>query len=297
MNTCPITEDFLDRCLAGLLSQKEIDEGREHLASQCSDCDGFFESMGEESQENLIALFLARPSSTPDVPPPPLSDEEKERMWKDIAADTRGRQEKRKPERLLYLNNLSRPLALAAGVILVVAAVFMAGRLVPPRQDQYIKGGAGAYEGDIFLQFIVSERGGSPDGLAAFKRGVNRGVYGKGGYILFRYEIDRPLWVYLIHLDQEGAARLLYPADRDEDRLRAAGVYDVNKGEEVLALPLEGMDGLQTFCAVGQKERAAEGGELPGSVAERVTRLANESGSRPGRVRESGMDCFQIKVE
>ena len=182
-------------------------------------------------------------------------------------------------------------MALAAGLVIAVGLVVFFNRPPTPSGPTVKDGTTIDQNPTIALQFAVATGAKGPDGKPAVDRGVNHAAYPNSCWLLFRYTVDQPAWVYLVRVAPDKKTELIYPADKTDMTQKSPGVYDVNKGPDRLKYPLGGLGGRQNFCAVTVKEEAAD----LKPVLESATRAAEQP--PPDSKRQENVDCIEIKVE
>jgi hypothetical protein len=295
MTGCPFDKELLERLACQDVSETERKQLIEHLESGCPECEGFFSDLEGEYYEILIGLYLGGSAGVKEESG--LSRRARKSILSAVQDELSGNPE------AAYSNSSwvwkkQNVLALAAGLILILGILFFAA-------DQFLfssnpsttstKGDAVINEANIFLQFLVLRDDQEGDEIIQAMRGVNQGVYQTSDKILFRYEIDRAAWVYIVRLDKEGGGEVLYPAGGDRSERRQAGTHDANDADQIMVYPLKDVRGVQTFCAVASVSEMAD---MEGILSGVRTMLEqNIENNNSFRLRKGGLDCFQIKVE
>jgi hypothetical protein len=285
MAPCPFNPETLERLLRGELPPEQRRAVLDHLAGDCPDCEDFFAGLGDATGELLAKFYLARADGADDESAV-LPAEARARIFAAVEAEFAAPA----AVRPRFTRASRRVFALAAGLVLAVSLSLGAYHLLQ-KPGPTVKGPEIAIDGPVFLQFLVIKA--APEGSEpVIVRGVNHAVYSERDRVMFRFRIDQPAYVHIVRVGPEGKPEVIFPASANALALNPPGVYDANQDDQLMVYPLKDLDGLQNFCAAAGAWRTSEQ-----IVANLTAIIQDQHRDQPSRVRNPGIDCFQIKVE
>ncbi|HUT53763.1 MAG TPA: hypothetical protein VM658_10250 [bacterium] len=291
MDTCPLKPGSVERLFKGAADREERLSIMAHLQHPCSECAETILGLPADL-ERAIVLGLLEPTNGPD----PLSEDEKTDMFRSImTADScvpAGAPVLVAEQGKTWKG--TRLLGLAALVVLMFLVPVAAHKVAESGLWTGIKQGAAAARGGVFLEFLVLTESDQPGRAPTVERGDNNGRYPRAASLLFRYQVDSPVWLYLARCGATDC-EVIFPEGED-GLVEPAGFYDASAGGELLVYPLARFSGAQTFCAVAYPPSAQ--GPGVGAAKERVLKEVSRhrEASSDNRLRHEWMDCFQIEV-
>ncbi len=283
-----LTEDMWRRFLEDNMVEGESALINAHLEEDCADCEEFFAHMDAATERNLRhsynSLIDAEKNENKKSP-------DMQRLVRNLSRETAG--PIRTPERLTAWMRRSGAvwgfgrdtLAWTGGVFAVL--VLAVGGLpnlydanLPMQRDKGISP-AIMSGSDINLDFLVGQR--RPNGEMEVNRGMNGASYQPDELLMFRFNIARSGYVYLIQSRQD-KYDVLYPSHIDKPAPLSAGQHQLSDDDgRLLAFPLEQAQGRRTIISIFSPVPL----EIPDELLSVVVKATNSSGVVDKRQLES----------
>ena len=278
---CPITDELWFRFIEDRLTPDEEASLREHLDSECAECDAFFEKMGDMPART--GLLWAAESVIPKLeerfaPPAHVKEEIFRNVMEKFELNA---------VRTAHISRIKNTAYTAVTFIALVFA-FMTFALLPDRpRDVGTKSGLEKFTQFVILHAAVIESG--TGGLP--RRGVRRKYYSQNDVIFFRYEISEPAYVGLFIYDDENGMERIYPKEFDELRLQEPGVYEFRRDDMAEGYSLSGKEGKIIFVIFAVKSVVDIDMTVPNVLKNYINEASNEL---PPDV---AVDTFEIYVK
>lgn len=238
--SCPIlTAGRWQRLLEDRLTVDESRELREHLASDCSACEQFFETMDEATEARLRAVLDCLTE-----PRPVGETTEAARAFRAVMERV---QEARRPSPWpRWLGSVwggkSHVAAWAGGVavltLVVAGTLLYVNTLKEPLQTEK---GASTLPPSIHLEFAVGQH--QPDGRFVVDRGVRGGRYAASERLFLRFNVSMRSYVYLVGYRGAGDIDLLFPHGAAPVAPQSPGAHDLRSDGPPEGISLAGPGG------------------------------------------------------
>ena len=266
--TCKIlTEDLWARFLEGSLNDREKAILREHMDTDCPDCEYLLRSINRDQAKYLRFLFnekMARreaQNTSPDMIVPldedqfdaELDGQESDTNVVDLASIPLGKSQRRvdgktprKYRAPIWAGGIAALLLITVGVL----PRFQSDdeRTFSPLNDsarsQITKGDVNVLR-PIQLQFVIGSL--DDNGHYTFTRGVNGRKYSKSDSLFLHYDLPGDGYVYLLGYEAGKGVEIVAPAQAE---FQSAGSYSLPPNSQAKGLSLEGIHGPYSVIAL-----------------------------------------------
>ena len=266
--TCKVlTEDLWARFLEGSLNDREKAILREHMDTDCPDCEYLLRSINRDQAKYLRFLFndkVARREVQYDSPDTaiPLDEDrfgnefdeyeeetnvvELSTIQKGEASGTNFGKTSRRYRAPIWAGAIAALLLITVG-ILPKFQTSNEQALSPSSssaQSQLTKGDVKVLE-PIQLQFVIGSL--DDNGHYTFTRGVNGRKYSKSDSLFLHYDLPSDGYVYLLGYEAGKGVEIVAPAQAE---FQSAGSYSLPPNSQAKGLSLEGIHGPYSVIAL-----------------------------------------------
>jgi len=241
-----LNEERWKRLLHDELTAEESLAIREHLDTECPDCEEFLANIQMDAEVNLSRMrddlldqgAAGDPGSVKRDIGPTLTVTEGSHWSKPTA-----------PRHYLtpWMGGIAALLIITIGILPQLDLFQPGSRDVTPAGFEKAKG-IGVSDKVFKLDFSTGHR--RQDGHLVIERGQPGGKYRDDNLLFFQYEASTTGYLYLIGVEAGEGAKTLYPVEGAVAHQVMPGEYSVSSHDEVIAYPMSGLHGRYTVVGI-----------------------------------------------